>query len=123
MKLKKIKPMFNKILVTANRYKETKSIGDTTLIDTTKMEGSLLEYQKIVAIGDTVRNVKVGDLVCIDPTRYAQRKHRDGSMRDGVICDNPITTYNFEMLEMNGEQYILLYDSDISYVIEEFEED
>lgn len=113
--------MFNKILVTANTYQEDQTIGNTTLIDTTKKAGTLLEYQTIVAVGDTVRNVKPGDVVCIDPTRYAQRKHQEGSLKDGVITDNPITTYNFNMIELDGVPHILLFDSDISYIIEEYE--
>ena len=122
MKLKKIRPVFNRILVTANKYTEDQTLGDTTLIDTSKREGALLEYQKVVAIGDTVRNVKVGDIVCIDPTRYAQRKHREGSLKDGVISDNPITVYNFEMVELDGVPYIMLFDSDVVYIVEDFEE-
>lgn len=122
MKLKKIKPVFNRIVVTADRYMNSQKIAGTDLIDASKSEGSLREYQKVVAVGDTVRSVKEGDIVCIDPTRYAIRKHQEGSMRDGIITDNPVTRYNFEMVVLDGKEHILLYDSDISYIIEDYEE-
>ena len=66
--------------------------------------------------------MKEGDLVCIDPKRYAVMKHQDGSMRDGVITDNPIVGYNFNMVNINGETYLYLYDSDVRYVVEDYEE-
>lgn len=122
MKLKKIKPVFNRIVVTADRYMNSQKIAGTDLIDASKSEGSLREYQKVVAVGDTVRSVKEGDIVCIDPTRYAVRKHQEGSMKNGIITDNPVTRYNFEMVVLNGKEHILLYDSDVSYIIEDYEE-
>ena len=122
MKLKKIKPVFNRIVVTADRYVNSQKIAGTDLIDASKSEGSLREYQKVVAVGDTVRCVKEGDIVCIDPTRYAVRKHQEGSMKNGIITDNPVTRYNFEMVVLDGKEHILLYDSDISYIIEDYEE-
>lgn len=122
MKLKKIKPIFNRIVVTAERYMNSQKIAGTDLIDASKSEGSLKEYQRVVAVGDTVRSVKEGDLVCIDPTRYAVRKHQEGSIKNGIISDNPVTRYNFEMVVLDGKDHILLYDSDISYIIEDYEE-
>lgn len=122
MKLKKIKPVFNRIVVTADRYTNSQKIAGTDLIDATKSEGSLREYQKVIAVGDTVRSVKAGDLVCIDPTRYAVRKHQAGSLKDGIVSDNPVTRYNFEMVVLDGKEHLLLYDSDVSYIIEDYEE-
>ena len=43
-------------------------------------------------------------------------------MRDGVIADNPVVTYNFDVVEMDGRQCLLLQDRDIEYVIEDYEE-
>jgi co-chaperonin GroES (HSP10) len=58
----------------------------------------------------------------INPTRFAVKKHQEGSLKDGIITDNPIVEYRFDIVEMNGEQYLLLQDRDISYVIEDYEE-
>lgn len=119
LKVKKIKPLFNRIVVTARKYEDNIMIG--SIIDSGK-SNTIKEYQEVVAVGTTVRDIKVGDTVLINPTRYQVRKHREGSLKDGVISDNPVTHYNFNMVEVNGETCILLFDSDVDYVIEDFEE-
>lgn len=121
LKVNKIKPLFTALITTMDKY-EQNNITEDGLIDTTKQEGALKEYQKVLAVGDAVRGIKVGDLVCVNPTRFAVRKHEKGSMRDGVITDNPVVTYNFDVVEMGGNQCLLLQDRDIEYVIEDYEE-
>lgn len=118
IKIKKIKPMFTAILTTMDTYEDDVTCNSIII----KTKGTIKEYQKVVAVGDTVRSVKVGDLVCINPKRYAVVKHQEGSLQDGVISDNPVVRYNFDIIEMNDTPYLLLQDSDISYIIEEFDE-
>ena len=86
------------------------------------MAGSIKEYQKVIAIGSSVRDIKVGDLVCINPTRFAVKKHQAGSLKDGVVTDNPIIGYNFETVNIDGKDYLMLQDRDISFVVENWEE-
>ena len=116
--IKKVKPMFNAIITTMNRYEDDDS-SDTLIKNTS---GSLKEYQTVVAIGGSVRDIKVGDVVQIDPSRYAQKQHREDSLKNGIVSDNPVMSYNFKTILIDGEQCLLLYDSDISYIIEEYEE-
>lgn len=112
--------MFNSLITTMDKYDEDVKVGG--LIDSKKTKGSLKEYQKVLAIGTTVRDIKVGDLVCINPTRFGVKKHREGSLKDGIITDNPIITYNFDVVEMNNNQCLLLQDRDIDFIIEDWEE-
>ena len=121
LKINKIKPLFTALITTMDKYEQDK-ITEGGLIDTSKQQGTLMEYQRVLAIGDAVRGIKVGDLVCVNPARFAVRKHDKGSMRDGVITDNPVVTYNFDVVEMGGNQCLLLQDRDIEYVIEDYEE-
>ena len=121
LKVKKIKPMFTALITTMNKYEhDVKTVGG--LIDTTKQQGGLKEYQTVLAVGGSVRDIKVGDLVCVNPTRFAVKKHQEGSLKDGVVTDNPIITYNFDVVEMDGKQCLLLQDRDIDFIIEEYEE-
>lgn len=120
LKIKKIKPMFTALITTMDKYEQDVTTGG--LITVTKMQGGLKEYQTVLAVGGSVRDIKVGDLVCVNPARFAVRKHQAGSLKDGVISDNPVTTYNFDVVEMDGEQCLLLQDRDIDFIIEEFEE-
>ncbi len=112
--------MFNSLITTMDKYDEDVKVGG--LIDSKKTKGSLKEYQKVLAIGTTVRDIKVGDLVCINPTRFGVKKHREGSLKDGIITDNPIITYNFDVVEMDNNQCLLLQDRDIDFIIEDWEE-
>lgn len=121
LKVKKIKPLFTSLITTMDKYEQDK-ITDGGLIDTSKQQGTLKEYQTVLAVGDSVRNIKVGDLVCVNPARFAVRKHEKGSMRDGIITDNPVVGYNFDIVEMDGRNCLLLQDRDIEFIIEDFEE-
>ena len=120
LKVKKIRPMFTSLITTMDKYEQDVKIGG--LIDTTKQQGGLKEYQKVLAIGSSVRDIKVGDIVCVNPARFAVRKHQAGSLKDGIVTDNPVTTYNFDVVEMDGKQCLLLQDRDIDFIIEEYEE-
>lgn len=118
LKVKKIKPLFNRLLVTSDKYeKDVKQGGVVTIT-----AGTLKEYQKVIAVGSTVRDIKEGDLVLINPARYAIRKHNEGSLKNNIVTDNPVTSYNFNLVELDGQVCILLYDQDIDYVVEDFEE-
>lgn len=119
-KLISIKPLFNKVVTTMNCYEEDQMSGG--LIDTRKQKGSLKEYQTVVAIGSTVRDIKVGDVVAINPTRYAVMKHEDKSLKNGVIGDNMTMGYKFNTITINNEEHLMLYDQDIDFVILESED-
>lgn len=118
--IKKVKPMFTALITTMDKYDKDVKVG--TLIDTTKMQGTIKEYQKVVAVGDSVRGIKVGDLVSINPTRFAVKKHKEGTLKDGIITDNPTISYNFDIVYLDNKPCLLLQDRDIEFVIEEWEE-
>lgn len=119
--IKKIQPMYTKILTTMCKYEEDELTAGG-LIDSTKTQGTLKEYQTVVAVGNSVRNVKVGDLVCVNPERYAVKKHEAGSLKDGVITDNPVIKYNFNIMELEGVPHLLLDENDVSFIITDYEE-
>ena len=119
--IKKIQPMYTKILTTMCKYEEDEKTA-SGLIDSTKTQGTLKEYQTVIAVGNSVRNVKVGDLVCVNPERYAVKKHEAGSLKDGVITDNPVVKYNFNIMELEGVPHLLLDENDVSFIITDYEE-
>ena len=113
--------MFTALITTMDKYEHDVTTRGG-LIDTTKQQGGLKEYQTVLAVGSSVRDIKVGDIVCVNPTRFAVRKHQAGTLKDGIVTDNPVTTYNFDVVEMDGKQCLLLQDRDIDFIIEEYEE-
>lgn len=121
LKVKKIKPMFTALITSMDRY-EHDVMTSGGLVDVTKQQGGLKEYQRVLAVGTSVRDIKVGDLVCVNPTRFAVKQHQAGSLKDGVIGDNPVVKYNFDVIEMDDKQCLLLQDRDIDFIIEEYEE-
>lgn len=121
-KIKKIKPMFNGLITTMEKYGQEYLKG-TTMIDPTKT-GTVKEYQKVVAVGPHVKGIEVGDIVFINPKRYAVMQHKEGALQDGVIKDNPVVGYKFEIVEIDDVPHMYIFDNDVKYVaeIEEFEE-
>ena len=121
IKVKKIRPMFTALVTTMNKYEDDIKTS-AGIIDTSRQNGTLKEYQKVLAIGDSVRGINVGDIVCINPSRFAVKKHKEGSLKDGIVTDNPVVTYNFDIIELDNKQCLLLQDRDIDFVIEDYEE-
>ena len=123
MKPKKIRPMFTSIITTMDKY-DAPVINDAGLIDTSKKEGAIKEFQKVLAIGSAVKNVNVGDIICVNPANYAVRKYKEGSFHDGVQDMNPVTKFIFKTVELAEEGECLILDErDVLYVVESFDEE
>ena len=120
--IKKLRPLFTKIVTTMNRYEEDQTT-DGGLVVAQKQAGAVKEYQTIVAVGSNSAGLKVGDVVMVNPSRYAVMKHKEGSLKDGVISDNPVLGYNLPIIELDKVPHLLLETSDIDFVVEEYEED
>lgn len=119
-KLKKIKPMFTALVTTMDTYTDSELMLPGGLIDTSKKRTQVKEFQTVIAIGNTVRDIRVGDVVCIDPSRYAVMKHKEGSLKDGIITDNPVMTYRFDVINLDGKDCLLLQNNDIKYIVKEY---
>ena len=119
IKLIKITPMSTAIITTADRYGEIKTVAG--IIDDSK-SGSLKEFQKVLSIGSMVRVVKVGDLVCLNPSNYAVHKFNKGETRELTEAYNPVTRYNFNFMEINNEVCIKFQENDVDFIVDEFEE-
>lgn len=111
MILKSIRPMYNSILVTANKQPEKKNglyVAQTN---------SLLEYQTVVAVGNMVREIKVGDVVMVNPSKYEVTKYHKNSVKDNIEEMNQVKRYNFKMVKLDGVEHLMIFESDIEYVI------
>lgn len=119
LNVKKIRPMANYLVTTRDEY----TANDTNNGVIIAKVGALKEYQTVVAVGPIVRGINVGDVVCVNPRRYAVRKYQEGSLKNGIISENPITHFNFNVIELDHVPHLLLTDQDIDFVVEEFEEE
>lgn len=120
-KLIKVQPMFNRIVTTMDAYENDQTTSGG-IFDPTKSKGSLKEYQTVLAVGSTVRDIKEGDIVCINPTRYRVMKHEDKSLKNGIIGDNVSVGYKFNTISVNDKECLVLYDQDIDFIVIESED-
>lgn len=120
--VKKVRPMFNYIYTTSDKYESSQTIGNSGLVDIKKTEGNLKEYQTVVAVGNSVRDIKVGDMICINPTRYIRPVHNETSLKNGVVGDQVTTQYAFHMVAIDGKDYLKITDQDVDFIIDEYEE-
>ena len=118
--IKKIKPMANYLVTTKKEYTQDDVNNEGLIVN---VIGSLKEYQEVIAVGPMVRGIQVGDIVCINPKRYAVKKYKEGSLKDGVITENPVVSYNFNVIELDKIPYLLLTEQDIDFVIEEYDDE
>ena len=121
--IKKVRPLFTGVVTTARKY-----VGETTtagglIVDTTKMEGTLNNYQIVTAVGTMVKDLKEGDIVKINYKRYAKAKHLPGAIEDNIQSDNMSVVYEIPMINIAGEEYLFIQNNDIEYVVEDYELD
>lgn len=120
MNVKKIKPLYTKIVTTMDMYVEDQK-GAGGLIDVTKLKKGIKEYQKVISVGTNVRNIKEGDIVCINPERYAIRQFRENSMKADLM-ENQVVRYNFNVVKLNNIDYLLLDEADVEFIVEDYED-
>lgn len=117
IKLKKVTPMFNKIITTAEF---TEELTDSGIITNTKK--SVDEFQTVIAVGDSVRSIKVGDVVCVDPNRYAVRKYKkDSAKADMEEYANTIIDYEIPLIILDGVKHLMIMDSDVLFIVDDYE--
>lgn len=119
MNIKKIKPLFTAVVVTANvypcDYKEHSIISPKA--------NKLKEYQKVVAVGDSCRGIEEGDLVCIDLSSYAQWKYKKNSVKsDMEELHNEVVGYNVPQIRINGQDCMYLDVRDIKYIVQDYDD-
>lgn len=117
IKINKVKVLNNSILVTLNRY----SIEDSKeFIDEKAGTNAIKEYQEVLEVGPLVRDIKVGDVVMINPKAYEVRKYKDGSLKNDMINQEEVVGYNFNIIPTTEGQRLLITDRDVEYIIEDY---
>lgn len=120
MIIKKVKPLFDYIVTTMDKYEDDVMINNA-LIDSNKSKGMLKEIQKVVAVGNAASSyIKEGDLVAINPTRFAVHKRSKDSLVNDIEGNNPVLTYRFDTIEIDNQDYLFLQTRDIKYIVEEY---
>ena len=124
MKVKRITPLLNHIITTANVYPESEISGDISTNDD-EVAGQIKPYQTVVGIGPNVRTINVGDLVYIDGKNYARPVHK--AQQDsvtGLMTDDKVEMLvQFPIIEINGIPHLFLFDTDCQFVINDWSDE
>ena len=117
--IKKIKPLFTTIITTGNKF--DKDVYEKGII--TSKKGDLKMWQTVLAIGESVRGIEVGDTVMIDSTHFAVRKYDPNSVKNDMGM-NKITGYVFDWVTVEGKECLKIDNRDVLFVceVEEVEE-
>lgn len=116
--IKKIKPLFTSIVTTADKFKEDMIEGGFIVAQ----KGDMKLWQKVIAIGSSVRDINVGDMVMINADNYIVRKYDKDSIQND-LDNNPKVRFNFRFVTLddkkgNQQECLLLNDRDVLYVFE-----
>lgn len=119
LKITKIKPMFTDIIITADRF--DRDIVEKGIVVANK--GDLKSYQTVIAVGDSIRNISVGDKVMVNFEVFAEHKIPVNSVKKDMDVNDPIVRYNIPWVNMtdadgNNKVYIRIPDRAVEFVFE-----
>ena len=115
----KVRPKFNNIIVTKEFNKE--DVIKHGVIREAK--GSLKEYQKVIAVGPAVRDLKEGAIIKLNLDRYAVKKYKPGSIKESMEQHmEESTSYNVPNITLNDVDFLLITDQDYDYEVLESHE-
>lgn len=119
--IKKIQPLYTRILTTADTYTEIEASA-SGILDPKKI-GMIKPIQKILAVGTSCRAVAVGDLVALSLDAYGVRKQKKNSLRETIDVESyeSILEYQVPMVEVNGSDNLFIDERDVTYVITDHE--
>lgn len=118
--IKKIKPLFTGVVTTATTYKEDQKTTKGGLVfDTSKMRGDLNNFQRVVAVGTMVRDLKEGDIVFLNLKRYAIPIQKPGAIENNLQKSTLQYTYQIPQVTIDGVNYLFLQNNDIEFVVVE----
>ena len=118
IKINEIKPLFTTIITTLDVYEED-------LIENGALkapQGSLRMYQKVLAVGSSVRDVKAGDTVLLNFSNYIVRKFKENSIKEDMSAQEDEYVYDIPRILIGGKICGKFQDRDVEGVITDFEE-
>lgn len=110
--------MFTSIVTTGDKFEE--DMVESGVIVARK--GDLKLWQKVIAVGDSVRCIKPGEMVMINAENYAIKRYDKNSLQND-LDNNPSLGYHFNWVTVDNEngdpqECLLLNDRDVLYAFE-----
>ena len=113
--IKDIKPRYTQVLTTGDKYEEDMKSGGVIVA----YKDSLKLYQKVIAVGNMVKDIEPGDTVMLDYSAYEVKRYDKNSLQNDldnnktIRLDLPWVTMDDE--EGNPQSYLLMDDRDIKF--------
>lgn len=122
LKLKEVKPVFNQVLVTEELFGYDDKDHAGIIVHN---KGDIKPYQRVVAVGNDVKNVKPGDMVAINFYKYVELQEDENSLK--ALRGNKIVRLRLNEVELTDENDELLTcfiidERDIKYIMSDYEE-
>ena len=119
----KVQPQFTGIITTARRYEKDSKKGSIVV----GVKGALKQWQTVVSVGSTVRDISVGDKVMINIDNFAVKKYSKDSIQND-LDNNPVTSYKLDWVIIDDEngnptECLLISDRDVLYTFEGYEDE
>jgi len=116
--IRKVKPLFTSVIITGDRF-EDDWIENGLIV---AKKGDIKVWQKVLFVGDSVRNLQPGDMVMVNFENYAKRRYDKNSIQND-LDNNPIKSYDIHWLtidddEGNPMECIKINDRDVEYAFE-----
>ena len=120
LKIKSIRPLFTSVITTGDKFESDVRVGG--IIQQDQKKGDLKLYQRVIAVGSSVRDINIGDMVMINPINYVHKKYSKNSIQNDMD-NNPILSINIPTVPLtdedgNTKECLLLNDRDIQFVFE-----
>ena len=113
------------LITTMNKSEDFEyASGSNNIIDpTSTTRGGIKEIQKVIVVGPMVRTIKEGDTIHINFSRYAVKKYAPDTLKGNMDeLTNQITGYNLNTIILDGKMCLVLFDSDIDFIVDDYEE-
>ena len=118
LKVKKARPSFNGIFATFETFEKDQYNENGILVYS---KGTIKPWQRIIAVGPFVKNVKEGDLVRVNYTKYAVHKYEENSIKRDMMEDH-IVRFEIPFEYIDDKKCMYIQDNDILVIYDEAEE-
>lgn len=122
LRVKKITPMFTKIVTTADTYTKEESL--TMGIYDPRKENTIKDMQRVLTVGTSCRFVAPGDLVSLNYTRYGRTVQKKDTLKQSMDEHyDARMVYDIPLIELDGQTCLFIDEADVVFKVDEYEED
>ena len=116
LRIKKIKPLFTNILTTSERSNNEIQTSSGII---QYSSCPIKPYQKVLEVGSSVRDIKVGDWVMINVFNYAVKRYDPDSIKNDMgmnkTIDYQFNTATYYDEDNTPQECLILNDRDVIY--------